>query len=92
MFVTKLKDAFSKNIFTKLIGAIAYPALKAFKLSVDPRLFNGGTFVGLRGLVIKSHGGADVLAFQTAIHLAEVEIEHDVIRKISDKVAATFRK
>lgn len=90
MISTKLKDTFSKNIFTKLAGLIAYPVLKAFKDSIDPRLYNGASFVGLRGLVIKSHGGADALAFETAIHLAEVEVEHGVIRKISDKLERTL--
>ncbi len=90
MFVSKLKDAFSKNIFTKIAAIIAYPVLKQFKLSIDPRMYNGASFIGLRGLVIKSHGGADELAFKTAIHLAEVEIEQDVTRKIIDKVAVTL--
>ncbi len=92
MIATKLKDAFSRNIFTKLAGLISYPVLKCFKQSIDPRLYNGASFIGLRGLVIKSHGGADTIAFQTAIHLAEVEIEKDVTRKISDKVALTLEK
>lgn len=90
MFITKLKQAFSKNIFTKTAALVAYPVLKSFKISLDPRLFNGASFIGLRGLVIKSHGGADALAFKTAIHLAEVEIEQDVTRKIIDKVAVTL--
>ncbi len=90
MFGTKLKDAFSKNLLTKMMGILAYPALKSFKLGIDPRRYNGASFIGLNGLVIKSHGGADELAFQTAIHLAEIEIEQDVTRKISDKVAATL--
>jgi glycerol-3-phosphate acyltransferase PlsX len=90
MIGTKLKEAFSRNIFTKMIGVVAYPVLKSFKQSIDPRMYNGASFIGLRGLVIKSHGGADALAFQTAIHLAEVEIEQDITRKISDKVATTL--
>ncbi len=92
MFVSKLKNAFSKNLLTKAIAVIAYPVLKIFKLSIDPRMFNGASFVGLRGLVIKSHGGADELAFQTAIHLAEVEIEHNVTQNIIEKVASTLKK
>ncbi len=60
--------------------------LKQFKDSIDPRLYNGASFIGLRGLVIKSHGGADALAFETAIHLAELEVEQGVIRKISEKL------
>ncbi len=86
MIGSKLKQSFSKNLLTRLAGLVAYPVLKSFKDSIDPRLYNGASFVGLRGLVIKSHGGADALAFETAIHLAEVEIQKDVSRKISDKV------
>ena len=86
MIGSKMKDAFSRNLFTKVAGVLAYPVLKAFKDSIDPRLYNGASFVGLRGLVIKSHGGADALAFETAIHLAEVEVAKDVTRKISEKV------
>ena len=86
MIAVKLKETFSRNIFTKLLGLLAYPVLKMFKDSIDPRLYNGASFIGLRGLVIKSHGGADELAFETAIHLAQVEVEKDVIRKISEKL------
>lgn len=86
MIGSKMKDAFSGGIFSKLAALIAYPVLKTFKDSIDPRMYNGASFIGLRGLVIKSHGGADALAFETAIHLAEVEVAKDVTRKISEKV------
>ncbi len=86
MIGTLLKEAFAKNIFTKVAGLIAYPVLKSFKDRIDPRLYNGASFLGLKGLVIKSHGGADSLAFQTAIELAICEVKHDVIRKISEQV------
>lgn len=85
-----LKEAFNKNIFTKLSALLVYPVLKSFKSRIDPRLYNGASFLGLRGLVIKSHGGADVLAFKTAIHLAEVEVKKDVIRKISEQIEKTL--
>lgn len=91
MIGSKLKDAFSRNIFTKLAGLIVYPVLKMFKESIDPRMYNGASFIGLRGLVVKSHGGADELAFEMAIHLAEVEIEQNLTQKISDKVATTLK-
>jgi glycerol-3-phosphate acyltransferase PlsX len=90
MFSSVLKEAFSKNILTKLVAMLAYPVLKSFKQRLDPRLYNGASFLGLRGLVIKSHGGADVLAFKTAIQLAEVEIAQDVIRKVSEKIETTL--
>ena len=90
MIGTTLKEAFSKNIFTKLVAIIAYPVLKSFKQRIDPRLYNGASFLGLKGLVIKSHGGADILAFKTAIKLAEVEAKQDVIKKISEQVEKTL--
>lgn len=90
MFSTALKQAFSQTVFTKLAAAMAYPVLKSFKQHLDPRLYNGASFLGLRGLVIKSHGGADVLAFKTAIQLAEVEIAKDVIRKVSETIELTL--
>ena len=90
MIGTALKEAFGKNIVTKLAGLLAYPVLKSFKKRIDPRLYNGASFLGLRGLVIKSHGGADVLEFKTAIHLAEIEVKKDVIRKISEQVEKTL--
>jgi glycerol-3-phosphate acyltransferase PlsX len=90
MIGSTLKEAFGANLLTKAAGLIAYPVLKAFKQRIDPRLYNGASFLGLRGLVIKSHGGADILAFKTAIKLAETEINHDVIRKISEQVEKTL--
>ncbi|MSP28596.1 MAG: phosphate acyltransferase PlsX [Methylococcales bacterium] len=90
MISFSLKAAFTKNWLTKLAGLLVSPVLKSFKQRIDPRLYNGASFLGLRGLVIKSHGGADVLAFKTAIQLAEVEVKKDVIRKISEQVEQTL--
>ena len=88
MIGTSLKSAFSKTFFGQLAGLITYPVLKSFKQSIDPRLHNGASFLGLRGLVIKSHGGADALAFETAIHLAEIEVKKKVTQKIIEKFEA----
>jgi glycerol-3-phosphate acyltransferase PlsX len=85
-----LKEAFSKNWLTKLAGLLAYSILQSFKQRIDPRLYNGASFLGLRGLVIKSHGGADILAFKTAIQVAEVEVKKDVTRKIIEQVEKTL--
>lgn len=86
MIGTLLKESFARNGLTKLAGLAAYSVLKSFKDRIDPRMYNGASFLGLKGLVIKSHGGADAVAFKTAIKLAELEVKQDVIRKISEQI------
>ncbi|SFR52167.1 phosphate acyltransferase PlsX [Thiomicrospira sp. ALE5] len=82
-----LKQAFMRNALTKVVGLMAAPVLKAFKAKVDPRNYNGASFLGLRKCVIKSHGGADSLAFENAIKVARIEVLHDVPSRIRDEVA-----
>lgn len=86
MIGTFMKEAFAGSLYGKIAALVSYPIIKGFKDRIDPRLYNGASFLGLKGLVIKSHGGADALAFKTAILLAEVEIEKNVLKKISEQV------
>jgi glycerol-3-phosphate acyltransferase PlsX len=86
MIGNAMKDAFNKNGLTKLVGLIALPVLKAFKQRIDPRLYNGASFLGLRGIVVKSHGGADAVAFANAIRIAEIEVEKDVAARIGERI------
>jgi glycerol-3-phosphate acyltransferase PlsX len=79
---------FRSNLLSRLAGLVALPVLKRFKRAVDPRRYNGASLVGLRGIVIKSHGGADVVAFENAIHIAEKEIHAEVIARIEHEVSA----
>ena len=79
-----LRESFTRNIFTKLIGLIALPVLKHFSNQLDPRAYNGANFIGLNGIVIKSHGGADEVAFANAINIAILEAELDVPKNISE--------
>jgi len=78
-----LRQSFGRNIFTKLAGLIASPVLKQFRDELDPRAHNGANFIGLQGIVIKSHGGTDEIGFANAINIAVVEAEHDIPNKIS---------
>lgn len=78
MITHYMKQEFNRNIITRLLGLLAMPVLKEFKKRVDPRNYNGATFVGLQGIVIKSHGGADVVAYVTAIKEAVLEIKKNV--------------
>ncbi|PCH66106.1 MAG: phosphate acyltransferase [Gammaproteobacteria bacterium] len=83
-----LRQSFGRNIFTKIAGLIAAPVLKRFRDELDPRAYNGANFIGLQGIVIKSHGGADIFAFANAINIAIVEAEKDVPKNISKHLEA----
>jgi len=78
-----LRQEIERNAFTRLAGLIALPALRGLRRRTDPRSYNGASFVGLRGIVIKSHGGADILAFERAISEAVAEIRKDIPRRIN---------
>lgn len=78
------KKSFTKNIYTKLIAVLATPILNEFKNSIDPRNYNGASLLGLKGIVIKSHGGADIFSFENAISIAYIESKKDV-PKLIDK-------
>lgn len=90
MISHSIKKAFSKNLLTQLAGAVAYPVLKSFKDHIDPRLYNGASLLGLRGIVIKSHGSADEIAFANAIRIANLEIRKQVPSQISKRVESIF--
>ena len=83
-----LKEEFHRNPLRKLQGLAANPALTALKSRLDPRRYNGASLVGLNGVVLKSHGGADQFAFETAVNTAIVEARKGVpvqIGKLIDK-------
>ncbi len=83
-----LREELKRTWWTKLLALIAMPVLQRFKKRVDPSRYNGATLLGLRGIVVKSHGGADVLGFQTAIERAYAEAKHDLIAELTQRVAA----
>lgn len=82
-----IKQEFQRNFFTKLSGIGAMPALNGLKTRLDPRRFNGAIFLGLRGVVIKSHGGTDAIGFAYALEEAYHEAQADSLNKISQGVA-----
>ncbi len=90
MIVYFIKREFSRNILTKLAGLVAMPVLNAFKSKVDPRKYNGASLLGLKGIVVKSHGGADRFSFSNAIKVAMLEVENNVPQRISKVLENTF--
>ena len=83
-----LKQEFKRTLFTKLLAVAAMPVLKRFKKRVDHRLYNGAPLLGLRGVVLKSHGSADVLAFGNALSRAAEAASNRLIERISERMAS----
>jgi glycerol-3-phosphate acyltransferase PlsX len=79
-----LRQAFTRNIFAKLQAVLAGPVLRNLALQMDSRNYNGASLVGLNGIVIKSHGGADAYAFKHAIETALVEVKNQVPAQIGN--------
>jgi glycerol-3-phosphate acyltransferase PlsX len=78
-----LRDEFQRTPLTRLAGMVATPVLRALRRRIDPREYNGASLLGLRGIVVKSHGGADQVAFRRAIEVALAEVRKDVPQRIS---------
>ncbi len=81
-----MKEEFTRNPFTKLAALLARPVLRALRDRIDPRRYNGASFIGLQGIVVKSHGSADVMSFAHAIREAVVEVEKDVPQRIGSQL------
>lgn len=81
-----LREGFSQNIFTKFAALVSMPVLNAFKHRLDHRRYNGASFLGLKGIVVKSHGSADVFAFRCAIERAAVEAREGMLQHISEHI------
>lgn len=87
MLATFLREEFSRNWLTKLMALIALPALGSFKRRVDHRRYNGAPLLGLRGVVVKSHGSADAFAFEQAIARAAGAARNHLIERITERLS-----
>jgi glycerol-3-phosphate acyltransferase PlsX len=87
-----LREEFTRNPARKLAATLAWPALAAFRRRVDPGQYNGATLLGLRGVVVKSHGSADAHGFLKAIERAYEEVRGDVLERIATRLRADVRR
>ncbi len=87
MIVNFLKNEFSRNIFTKISAVLAYPVIAALKKRMDHRRYNGGALLGLRGLVFKSHGSADELAFEYALARAYDAARNNLLDRVRFRIS-----
>jgi glycerol-3-phosphate acyltransferase PlsX len=85
-----LKQEFKRNIFTKMAAIVAYPVLTALMKQVDHRRYNGAALLGLRGLVFKSHGSADALAFEHALKRAYDAARNNLLDRVRTRISAAL--
>ena len=83
MLAHYLHEEFTRSAFSKLLGFLCLPVINAFRRRVDPRRLNGASLLGLRGVVVKSHGSADSFAFGVAINRAWEEAESGILERIT---------
>ncbi len=86
MLTSFAREEYSRNIFTKIAALVSKPVLSAIKKRTDPRNYNGASLLGLTGIVVKSHGGADILSFASAIEEAIKEVEKNVPDQIRNQL------
>ncbi|MGC9162021.1 MAG: phosphate acyltransferase PlsX [Thiomonas sp.] len=77
-----IREEFTRTALTRLMALVAMPVLKRFRQRVDHRRYNGAALLGLRGLVIKSHGSADAFGFEQALERAREAVQGDVVKQI----------
>ncbi len=87
LLATFLRQEFKRSLWTKLAALVAMPVVSSFKRRVDHRQYNGASLLGLKGIVVKSHGSADSFAFGRALQRAAEEARSGVLARISERVA-----
>ncbi|MCP3673350.1 MAG: phosphate acyltransferase PlsX [Gammaproteobacteria bacterium] len=92
LLISRLRKEFERNFLTKLLSAIVMPVLQAFGRRINPDQYNGASFIGLQGIVIKSHGAANQQATLAAIEEAIREVENNVPIKIKDQLEEQLRQ
>ena len=91
-FYHQVTSGFQKNLYGKLAAVISIPVLKTIRRKTDPRRYNGASLLGLRGIVIKSHGSADRVSFANAIEEAILEVEKNIPARITSRLEALLTR
>ena len=86
MLTAELKNEYTRTIFSKVAALFSLSILNRFRKKFDPRHYNGASLLGLRGIVIKSHGGMDSVGFANAISIARSEVINKVPETISKQL------
>lgn len=86
LFSQFTREALSSTLLSRLGAMLAYPALKKLKKRMDARHYNGGMFLGLNGICVKSHGGSDEIGYANAIKVAANLVEHGFNKRVAHEI------
>jgi glycerol-3-phosphate acyltransferase PlsX len=86
MIGQRIETLFKRNVLSRAVGALAMPLLNRLKDDLAPARHNGASFLGLQGIVIKSHGSAGVQGFQSAISRALIEIQENLPQRLNARL------
>ncbi|KCV28111.1 fatty acid/phospholipid synthesis protein PlsX, partial [Bordetella pertussis H934] len=92
MLSSVIREEFKRNFITLLAGAFAKPVLNRLRNRVDNRRYNGAALLGLRGVVIKSHGSADAYAFGFALQRAREAVASKLLERTAQTVAQITKR
>ncbi|OOC10899.1 phosphate acyltransferase PlsX [Thioalkalivibrio halophilus] len=92
MITSNMKAEFRSSLYSRLAGLMALPVLRRLRQRFDHRRYNGASLLGLQGIVIKSHGSADSLAFANAIRIARIEAEANIATRIDKQLERLLRQ
>ncbi len=84
--ISELKDTFASSFLSKLGALLSLPALSKLKTKMDPRLYNGAILLGLKGIVVKSHGGTDNVGFAHAIKFTMNVLKENMFVRINEQL------
>jgi len=88
MILGVVKDEFTRSVYSRGAALVSAPVLNSIKSRLDHRRYNGASLLGLRGSVVKSHGGSDAYAFENALNVAREEVREDLVTRIENSIVA----
>ncbi|MBA1296026.1 phosphate acyltransferase PlsX [Pseudomonas lurida] len=86
MIASRIEVLFRRNLASRLVGALALPLMRRLQADLAPARHNGASFLGLQGIVVKSHGSAGVEGFQSAIARAVIEIQENLPQRLHGRL------
>lgn len=86
MIATRIEALFKQSLASRMVGALALPLMRRLQADLAPARHNGASFLGLQGIVVKSHGSAGVQGFQSAIARALIEIQENLPQRLHGRL------